>query len=109
MEGIDMKTHSALVVVLSLLSIVGSVMAWPAAVAAKNEVDAGKVTRSQRALATLAGVDIGHDVVGPLTHIVISPDLNCAVNHVADSVGEFFNDTACGTFLVVNGTLYGPN
>lgn len=45
---------------------------------------------------------------GPLTSITISPDLNCAVNHVGDSQGEFFGDTACGTFLAVAGAVYGP-
>ncbi len=46
---------------------------------------------------------------GPLTNIVISPDLNCAVNHAADSHGEFYGDTACGTFVATgDGTLYGP-
>jgi hypothetical protein len=45
---------------------------------------------------------------GPLTNITISPDLNCAVNHVQDSAGEFYGDTACGTLLATGGTLFGP-
>jgi len=45
---------------------------------------------------------------GPLTNITISPDLNCAVNHINDNFGEFFDDTACGTLVAVGGTLYGP-
>lgn len=45
---------------------------------------------------------------GPLTSISISSDLNCAVNHVGDTFGEFYGDTACGTFIAVGGTLYGP-
>ena len=45
---------------------------------------------------------------GPLTSVVTSPDLNCAVNHTGDAAGEFFGDTACGTFLAVNGTLFSP-
>ena len=45
---------------------------------------------------------------GPLTTISVSPDLNCAVNHVGDAKGSFYNDTACGTFVAVNGTLFGP-
>ena len=43
---------------------------------------------------------------GPLTKIETTTDLNCAVNHVADELGEFFGDTACGTFLVVDGELF---
>ena len=45
---------------------------------------------------------------GPLTRITVSPYLNCAVGHIADSAPEFYGDTACGTFLSVGGTLYGP-
>ncbi len=45
---------------------------------------------------------------GPLTDISISSDLNCGVNHTGDSDGEWFANTACGTFLAVGGTLFGP-
>lgn len=45
---------------------------------------------------------------GPLEVIDISTDLNCAVNYAGDSDGSFYGDTACGTFVAVNGTLYGP-
>ncbi len=45
---------------------------------------------------------------GPLTRIQISEFLNCAVNHVQDEAGEFFGETACGTFLASAGTLYSP-
>jgi uncharacterized repeat protein (TIGR01451 family) len=45
---------------------------------------------------------------GPLTQIGTTSDLNCSVNHVGDSHGEWFGDTACGTFVAVGGTLYGP-
>lgn len=45
---------------------------------------------------------------GPLTRILTTGDLNCGVNHVDDESPEFFNDTACGTLLVVGGVLYGP-
>ncbi|HEX3425123.1 MAG TPA: hypothetical protein VHT30_03260 [Acidimicrobiales bacterium] len=45
---------------------------------------------------------------GPLTSIQITSDLNCAVNANGDSSGEWFGNTACGTFVAVNGTLYGP-
>jgi hypothetical protein len=48
--------------------------------------------------------------VGPLSRIVISGDLNCQVHHQADLSPEFFGADlgACGTFLSVDGTLYGP-
>lgn len=45
---------------------------------------------------------------GPLTKVQISPYLNCAVNHTADTEGEFYNDTACGTFAVVDDVMYSP-
>ncbi len=45
---------------------------------------------------------------GPLTKIFISADLNCAVDHAGDSHGEFYEDTACGTFVAVGNTTYGP-
>ena len=43
---------------------------------------------------------------GPLTAVGISDQLNCSVNHVDDASGEFFGNTACGTFVVVDGTMY---
>lgn len=45
---------------------------------------------------------------GPLVRIDISETLNCAVNHAGDHSGEFFADTACGTFATVGGELFGP-
>jgi hypothetical protein len=54
-----------------------------------------------------AASDIG-DAAGPLTSITISTELNCAVNHIADSVAEFYGGTACATLVAVDGTLYGP-
>ncbi|MCM3658103.1 DUF11 domain-containing protein [Agromyces mediolanus] len=45
---------------------------------------------------------------GPLSSIVVGPDLNCAVNHVLDSSPEWYGGTACGTFASLNGTLFGP-
>jgi len=53
--------------------------------------------------------DIGSP--GPLTHITITPDLNCQVAHVEDALPEFYGSAglgACGTFVFVNGTLYAP-
>src|SRR5947208_12004424 len=49
---------------------------------------------------------------GPLTHVIVTPDLNCQVAHVEDQAFEFFAPTdeagSCGTFLFVNGSLYTP-
>lgn len=45
---------------------------------------------------------------GPLTKIGISSDLNCSVNHSGDTAGEFYGGTACGTFVAVAGSHYGP-
>lgn len=45
---------------------------------------------------------------GPLTHVGATTTLNCSVNHAADLDGEFFGDTACGTFIAVGGKVYGP-
>lgn len=45
---------------------------------------------------------------GPLTNVTITDDLNCAVNHDGDASGEWYGGTACGTFVALGGTLYGP-
>ena len=55
-----------------------------------------------------AGADQTISSAGPLTSIAITSDLNCAVNHAADTEGEFFADTACATQIAVGGTVYGP-
>lgn len=44
---------------------------------------------------------------GPLTQIGAGRDLSCSVNYTGDSFGEFFHDTACGTFLAVGGPVSG--
>ena len=46
---------------------------------------------------------------GPLTRVEISDELNCSVDHVGDTSPEWYNDTACGTFLAVGGVLFGPS
>jgi uncharacterized repeat protein (TIGR01451 family) len=47
---------------------------------------------------------------GPgLTRIEIGDRLNCSVNHSADALGEFYQNTACGTLVAVGGTLFGPS
>ncbi|WP_027008491.1 DUF11 domain-containing protein [Conexibacter woesei] len=48
------------------------------------------------------------DSAGPLTRVLTTPDLNCAVDHVEDQVPEFFGDTACATLVATPDTLYGP-
>jgi hypothetical protein len=45
---------------------------------------------------------------GPLTKITISDDLNCSVNHTGDTQGEWYGDTACGTFVVTGSLIFGP-
>src|SRR4051794_9978513 len=50
---------------------------------------------------------------GPLTQVGVGPDLNCSANHVGDTAGEFFGPgnggTSCGTWTIVDGTLFGPS
>lgn len=52
------------------------------------------------------------DSAGPLTQIIVTPDLNCQVAHRADAAFEFFPSGSslgsCGTFLAHGGALYGP-
>jgi hypothetical protein len=45
---------------------------------------------------------------GPLTDVGITSDLNCSVDHAADTDPAFFGTTACGTLVASGGTLYGP-
>jgi uncharacterized repeat protein (TIGR01451 family) len=46
---------------------------------------------------------------GPLNKIAISSELNCAVNHIGDTLGEFYDDIACATEIAVGGGIYGPS
>lgn len=46
---------------------------------------------------------------GPIVQIATSETLNCSVNLAGQSTGEFFDDTACGTFVAVGGDVYGPD
>jgi hypothetical protein len=48
---------------------------------------------------------------GPLTMIATTPDLGCQVAHRDDRRFEFFGGSigSCGTFLSLNGALYGPS
>ena len=45
---------------------------------------------------------------GPLTKITTSPLLNCDVRHAGDNSGEWFGNTACGTFVAVDTAIFGP-
>jgi hypothetical protein len=60
--------------------------------------------------ALVAAIDGEITSEGPLTRIIVTPDLNCQVAHRDDLSLEFFSGDAgaCGTFLAVAGTLYGP-
>jgi hypothetical protein len=59
-------------------------------------------------LAPSAFADATITSAGPLTSVGITSDLNCSVNHTGDTSGEFFGDTACGTFVRSGGNDYGP-
>jgi len=51
------------------------------------------------------------DSTGPLTRVIVGDQLNCQVAHQADVSLEVFGDQtgACGTFLAIGGTLFGPD
>ncbi len=115
-----MRAVTRLLVPALITLMAASSVAIPAAAADPDGTGgaSSKTTSEKSKASTLGGgspaaafgsTDIGDPNSGPLTHIVISDDLNCAVNHRDDgAVGEFFGDTACGTFLALNGILYGP-
>ena len=76
----------------------------------KGTAAAGSV--SSKAKAPITAADI--TTPGPLTRVQTGADLNCAVSHAADRTPAFFDGgtptaTACGTFLSVGGTLFGPD
>src|SRR3954453_23174053 len=56
-----------------------------------------------------ADVDLSNDTTSALTHVIISNQLNCSVNHLGDASGEFYSDSDCATELSFNGELYGPD
>ncbi|MEO7131841.1 MAG: PKD domain-containing protein, partial [Dermatophilaceae bacterium] len=58
--------------------------------------------------APLASAETIVSIGGPLTQITISPDLNCDVQHLGDSSGEWFGATACATLVSAGGVLFGP-
>ena len=51
------------------------------------------------------------DSNGPLTQILITPDLACQVAHVGDEAFELYGGEvgSCGTFLAIGGTVFGPS
>ena len=102
-----MRRNGSYVAVLLAWALILPV-AQPAAVSAADPLERSSSKGGQAAAtaAVLAGLSITSP--GPLSSITISPDLNCALNHIADTVGEFFGDTACATLLAANGVLYGP-
>src|SRR4051794_33450837 len=50
---------------------------------------------------------------GPLIRVAVSTELNCQVTHTGDQALELYDGFseigACGTFLSLNRTLYGPS
>jgi hypothetical protein len=62
------------------------------------------------AVAAVPSVDIG---ANPLSNVSIGSDLSCQVKHTGDNALEFFPSSAtpgdCGTFVAVDGTVFGPN
>ncbi|HET6744618.1 MAG TPA: FGLLP motif-containing membrane protein [Candidatus Limnocylindria bacterium] len=73
-------------------------------------VAVGLLTLGLLAPAIVVAVDGEITSEGPLTRIIITPDLNCQVAHQDDVSFEFFGGEsgACGTFLSLGDTLYGP-
>jgi hypothetical protein len=65
------------------------------------------------AVAALADGPADIQSAGPLTQIIITPDLNCQVAHQADEQFEFYEPDStvgsCGTFVAVGGQVYGPS
>ena len=66
---------------------------------------AGFLVAMPRAEAVTTGVITA---AGPISKITVSTDLNCSVNYEGDTHGEFYGDSACGTFIAVGNTVYGP-
>lgn len=59
-------------------------------------------------LASPASADTYITSEGPLSSVGVTSDLNCYISHIADELPELFGGTACGTFIAVNGVVYGP-
>ncbi len=46
---------------------------------------------------------------GPLTSVATSTDLNCDIRYIGSSIGEFYGDRSCGTFISLGANRYGPS
>jgi hypothetical protein len=82
-----MRARSAVLAVVSLLTIATSASAQPPTVAISSS--------------------------GPLGNIWIGNELSCQISYAGDTVDELFPSAAvpgdCGTFLAVSGVLFAPN
>jgi hypothetical protein len=72
---------------------------------------AGALVATQLLLFATAATAADITSRGPLTRIIVTPDLACQVAHVADEEFELFGSEvgSCGTFLAIGGTVYGPS
>ena len=59
-------------------------------------------------VAAAGGRRVDHELRDRSPRSASGPNLNCSANHTGDTAGEFFGDTSCGTWTIVDGTLYGP-
>lgn len=86
--------------------VTGSLLAAVAAAAFIAGIPA-----APEASATTTSQDIAS--AGPLTHVYIGNELSCQVAHTGDTDLELYPPDAipgdCGTFVVVDGTLYAPD
>jgi uncharacterized repeat protein (TIGR01451 family) len=91
---------------------VGPVQSWPRRRSAARLAIVTGCALGMSLLGPVAPVAAASTTItsaGPLTSITISDELNCAVEHTGDVVGEFFADTACATEIAVGGAIYGPS
>lgn len=58
-------------------------------------------------VAAASAVEVSNPA-GPLTVVETTTDLNCRVDYLGDAQSEFFNKTACGTFVAADDVLYSP-
>lgn len=63
-------------------------------------------------LLLFAGVAAAAEIAstGPLTRVIVTPDLACQVAHAADEAFELYGGEigSCGTFIAMAGTVFGP-
>lgn len=58
-------------------------------------------------VAGVSAVDVSS--AGPLTKVTSNPDLSCQSLRAGDTYDAFYGTNACGTFVNIGGTLYGPS